>query len=299
MMIHDAGSFAFGNSEDLRKAATVLDSISDSMADVYAERTGESVEDMRAAMREETWYSADEAVKAGLADKVTSRKLNTEDEDDDDEDAAAEAMSRSRFAARFRYHGRAAAPAPTILAKARARTREDGPVAKEFSDEDWKALTEKLGLTEDAEPGDVIDAVDDGAADDTVDEVDEKNTDEEKADELVDARLPAGVVAVDKSAWSQLQADAAAGRAAREEQVKARRDEVVAKALREGRITADTRKTWRAELDRNEEGTTALLATLGVAVPTSALGHDDGSTDADMALSADDIRSHDIQSWRF
>jgi hypothetical protein len=106
-------------------------------------------------------------------------------------------------------------------------------------------------------------------------------------------------VAVDKSAWSQLQADAAAGRAAREEQVKARRDEVVAKALREGRITADTRKTWRAELDRNEEGTTALLATLGVAVPTSALGHDDGSTDADMALSADDIRSHDIQSWRF
>jgi hypothetical protein len=61
--------------------------------------------------------------------------------------------------------------------------------------------------------------------------------------------------------------------------VRERRDGMVNAALRQGRITAATRDTWRAELDRNEEGTAALLATLQPVVNTSERGHDDGSQD--------------------
>jgi len=70
MMIHDAHGLAIGNSEDMRTLAELLDKTSDNIASIYAERSGTSADDWRSAMKAETWYSADEAVKAGLADEV-------------------------------------------------------------------------------------------------------------------------------------------------------------------------------------------------------------------------------------
>jgi ATP-dependent protease ClpP protease subunit len=72
MMIHDAGGLVLGNADDMREMAGLLDELSDTIADIYSGRAGGTVEQWRAAMRAETWYSASEAVAAGLADRVAN-----------------------------------------------------------------------------------------------------------------------------------------------------------------------------------------------------------------------------------
>lgn len=70
MMIHDAVTYAYGDAAELRRQAETLDGISNSIADVYASRAGGTAEEWRTTMQEEAWYSATEAVDAGLADEV-------------------------------------------------------------------------------------------------------------------------------------------------------------------------------------------------------------------------------------
>lgn len=70
MMIHDAWGIVIGPAEDMRFMAGRLDALSDNIASVYAEKAGGDVATWRAAMLAETWYSAQEAVDAGLADEV-------------------------------------------------------------------------------------------------------------------------------------------------------------------------------------------------------------------------------------
>ncbi len=73
MMIHLPHAGCIGNTDDMRAAATLLDSIGESLAGVYSDRAGGSPDMWLAAMRAETWYSADEAVRAGLADVVQGK----------------------------------------------------------------------------------------------------------------------------------------------------------------------------------------------------------------------------------
>lgn len=71
VMIHDAFGLAIGNAAEMTKMAQTLDQVSDNIADIYAARTGRgSTATWRDRMRDETWYTADEAVAAGLADEV-------------------------------------------------------------------------------------------------------------------------------------------------------------------------------------------------------------------------------------
>ena len=70
MMIHDAGGLVMGNAADMRQMADLLDELSDTIAGIYADRAGGTVASWRDAMGRETWYSAAEAVAAGLADRV-------------------------------------------------------------------------------------------------------------------------------------------------------------------------------------------------------------------------------------
>lgn len=72
MMIHDASNLVFGNAEDMREMADLLDTLSDTIAEIYADRAGGTVETWRDAMKTETWYSAADAVAAGLADRVAN-----------------------------------------------------------------------------------------------------------------------------------------------------------------------------------------------------------------------------------
>lgn len=76
MMIHDAHGIAMGNARDMRSMADLLDNLSDTIADIYAERSGKTRDEWRAAMQaaeggpDGTWYDARAAVKAKLADEM-------------------------------------------------------------------------------------------------------------------------------------------------------------------------------------------------------------------------------------
>ena len=105
LMIHDAWGLCVGNAGDMRDIAGRLDALSDNIASIYASKADGSTEEWRAAMLAETWYSADEAVAAGLADVVESGV-----EPD-------EALNRFDLSA-FKHAGRNEAPAPLIVESA-------------------------------------------------------------------------------------------------------------------------------------------------------------------------------------
>lgn len=74
MMIHDASNSVHGNADELRKAADLLDSISGDIADIYSNRTGKPVDEIRELMKAETWMNADTCIAFGFVDSVIGRK---------------------------------------------------------------------------------------------------------------------------------------------------------------------------------------------------------------------------------
>lgn len=101
LMIHDAWGLCVGNAGDMRTTGDMLDQISDNIASIYADRSGSTTEAWRAVMLEEGWYLPQEAVDAGLADKVEGAQV-----DGDPADAFDLKGTGMKFA------GRAEAPAP-------------------------------------------------------------------------------------------------------------------------------------------------------------------------------------------
>lgn len=77
MMIHDASSATAGNAADMQAMADLLNKTSDNIASIYAEKTGGVAGDWRHLMQATTWFDANEAVDAGLADTVTTRPSNS------------------------------------------------------------------------------------------------------------------------------------------------------------------------------------------------------------------------------
>lgn len=70
MMIHDAWGIAAGGADDMRKYADVLEQVSGSIADIYADHGDLTAGEYRDMMRAETWLSDEAAIEAGLADKI-------------------------------------------------------------------------------------------------------------------------------------------------------------------------------------------------------------------------------------
>ncbi|WP_175768500.1 head maturation protease, ClpP-related [Burkholderia cenocepacia] len=67
LMIHNAWSVAVGNRHDFIAAAETLAPFDDAMASLYAKRSGMSKADAAALMDKQTWISADQAIKNGMA----------------------------------------------------------------------------------------------------------------------------------------------------------------------------------------------------------------------------------------
>jgi ATP-dependent protease ClpP protease subunit len=270
LMIHDAWALSMGNADEMRAQAAVMDQLSDSMADIYADRAGGTADEWRDAMRAESWYGADEAVAAGLADRVVKRDPKPGDAASDT--AIAAALHQSKIAAKYRYKGRAHAPAPKTPARPGGSTSKGGAVAHEFTDEEFTALRDKLGLGEDAATGDLLDALDDKLEQAT----------KTAQPEPVAAKLPEGVVAIERNVLDELRRDAAAGAAARAEQVNARRVGLVNAAAVAGKIRAADRDRWLKNLELDPEGYEQILSSLepGLVVNTAERGYDDGSVEA-------------------
>lgn len=75
MMIHEPWSIAAGNADDFRQYADFLDQHTSNLAQNYYKRTvasnGLSKNQVMADMKAETWYTAEEALAAGLIDEIT------------------------------------------------------------------------------------------------------------------------------------------------------------------------------------------------------------------------------------
>ncbi len=107
MMIHDASGVGFGNADEMREYADMLDRQSDKIAGIYAERAGGTTLQWRNRMKAETWLSAKEAVEIGLADEIDTPATAPDEE----------LPAAAKFdLAMFNYAGRSAAPAPDIAA---------------------------------------------------------------------------------------------------------------------------------------------------------------------------------------
>jgi ATP-dependent protease ClpP protease subunit len=72
MMLHNAWTFAMGDSKELRKTADLLDKVSGTMCDVYAKRSGMESAAVQQLMDEETWLSPQEAIDKGFATELLS-----------------------------------------------------------------------------------------------------------------------------------------------------------------------------------------------------------------------------------
>ncbi|AEC22293.1 peptidase S14 (plasmid) [Pusillimonas sp. T7-7] len=78
-MIHNAWTIAIGNKADMGKTSELLGKIDAGLSDDYAKRTGQKSEQITSWMDEETWFTADEAVEHGFADRaveVVGKKSN-------------------------------------------------------------------------------------------------------------------------------------------------------------------------------------------------------------------------------
>jgi len=71
VMIHDPMSCICGNSGELRKTADMMDKAKLTMISSYKRHSKLSDDEISAAMTEETWYTAQEAVEAGFATEIT------------------------------------------------------------------------------------------------------------------------------------------------------------------------------------------------------------------------------------
>lgn len=79
LMVHNPWALTIGNSADMRQMADVLDKIGGSLADIYASRATVTKEQAQQWMAAETWFTAQDAKTAGLADVVLAADAQTQD----------------------------------------------------------------------------------------------------------------------------------------------------------------------------------------------------------------------------
>lgn len=292
LMIHDAWALAMGNSGDMESMRGQLDRTSNSLAAVYADKAGGSVESWRQAMREETWMSAEEAVESGLADAV-------EDSRDDDVPDVVAAHEGKIFALarKFNHIRRAEASRPAIIDPAPAAGKDnDMPLMTEVAtrlglkveDLDEKtvlaALDEVLDEQEDTpapgescpvqeHTGDTGEQAAPPAEDDAAGQ-----TPGEPSDDDEDGT----VVQLDKAVYEDLLARAAAGDCAAEEGKAERAAALIDKdGIKAGRLLGWQRDAWIDRAVDDYDATKASLMKLSPGtIPLSEAGR--GGSDHDV-----------------
>lgn len=71
VMVHNPHSCAYGDAEDMRKTADMLDKVRGAISGQYARKTGRGTDEIEGLMDAETWFTADEAIEFGLADRMS------------------------------------------------------------------------------------------------------------------------------------------------------------------------------------------------------------------------------------
>lgn len=285
MMIHDASGLCWGNAKDMEDVAAVLNKLSGTIAEVYAERAGGTPEEWRKAMLAETWYTAEEAVEAGLADRVEKRKTNED---------ATNKFDLSVFA----HAGRRNAPAPHVPDNHERRPGlslvNDSPLSRiaamvnaekkppaepkeintpqekgtdTMSDALNKGLRERLGIPAEAtldEDG-LLAAVDEALA--------------EQETPAPAAQAP-GTVVLDEAQYRDLQAAANDGREARRQQLAVERESLVNAAIKDGKIPPARKNDWLNAIEKDPAMADTLNGLAKGLIPIEAKGYTGGVDEA-------------------
>lgn len=111
MMIHNAGGIVMGNKKDMREFADLLDKMDANIAEIYMNRAGGKLADWTEAMDAESWYTAQEAVDAKLADGKLDRNAKKPKKDS----ASTEDPENAWDLSMYNYQGRSHAPQPKIF----------------------------------------------------------------------------------------------------------------------------------------------------------------------------------------
>lgn len=139
LMIHKAWTLLSGNADDIDKTRADLARQDMKLASIYAEKAGGDLDDWLQAMSAETWYTAEEALEAGLVDAIEDAKQPVE--------AAA---GSSRVFAQFRYSSRSVAPPPTIGCRSESAPEKTTPSDGQEGDAmSIKNLAQELGVEPD------------------------------------------------------------------------------------------------------------------------------------------------------
>lgn len=259
LMIHDASGICLGNAGDMTEMAAILDKLSGSMAAIYAQKTGKTVDEMRDVMRAETWYTAAEAVTAGLADSV---------------DGEADKEATARFDLSIFAHVPASFTGQTAAPHRPAEPAESHPSmegADMTSDNLISGLRERLGVSAELDEDGILAALDEALA--------------EQA-ESTPAVLPEGTVAISQSVLDELQAKAVRGDEARAQQFADQRDGLVQAALADGRIKPTDVADWQSQLTAQDGSVNPVAAKLlaslakNTAVPVAPKGYTGGLEDS-------------------
>jgi ATP-dependent protease ClpP protease subunit len=266
MMIHDAAGIVIGNPKDMREFADVLDKCCDSIAGIYASRAGGDVADWREAMSKESWYTAQEAVDAGLADELADEKT-------------AEPKARASHDLRiFAYAGRDKAPPPTSPDRIKAPAGPSAdPPTQEGAGMDPAKLRTDLDLPVDASDEDVsakIAALRQAATPPT-----EKPGDPPvpKTAADLDAVTDDTAIVVDAGVLKRLQDSARRGEHAYEQLQQQRRDSVISAAIRDGKFEAARRQHYEDLWDLDPVGTEKRIKNLAPGlIPTDPAGYAGG-----------------------
>lgn len=126
-MVHSPWTIAIGDSDDMRSVADMLDKTEVGLVDAYVLRTGQSRDTVEQWMQGETWFTRDEAIAAGLADRVA------EAEPTEAEPAAAWGALKIAASAQFRAFAQSrvsvtpprSAAAPKSASDAASKSQED------------------------------------------------------------------------------------------------------------------------------------------------------------------------------
>ena len=78
-MIHNAWTGLWGNRNDLRETADLLEQIDDTIADIYHVRSGLSMDELKADMDKERWINGRDAIDSGFADAFLPSDVVVED----------------------------------------------------------------------------------------------------------------------------------------------------------------------------------------------------------------------------
>lgn len=69
-MVHPPAGFVMGTATDMRKTASILDTVQAGMVEIYSKRTGKDADAIAAMIHEETWMTAEQTVENGFADSI-------------------------------------------------------------------------------------------------------------------------------------------------------------------------------------------------------------------------------------